>query len=417
MALGGWAGAKAALAVLAGATAALTAWAAVRRLDLAVRSASTVTGLAFAAMPLAPYGTQVYPEMPAALALLVAAVAVSSPRLNPIAARSLDDAPVRLASTGPGAAITIAVALAAIVALPWLAAKYIPVAAVAGLGLLIRLRSSTRLAAAVVATAALTGAIYLLAHQELYGGWTVYATGDHFAESGQFSVVGTDVDLLGRSRRLTGLLVDRTFGLGPWAPLWFLLPVGVGRAFAGVTSADTEPTETGRDLPLTLLVLTRLVLTRLALALLAATWLTASFVALTMHGWWVPGRQLVVGLPLGVLMIAAWVDGSTRRFRAAVCLGVIGLANWVWLAIESSTGRRALIVDVADTLAPGFRALSPILPDGIRSRPVDDLLLALWSVVVVALILLGTRDRLDRSISDPAARPVEASPSSVMVRR
>ncbi len=416
MALGGWAVAKAALALVAGATAALTGWAAVRRLDLPVLSAMTVTGLAFAAMPLAPYGTQVYPEMPAAFALMVAAVAVSSPLLGDVAAGS---ARVGAASSGGrilgrgravGQGRAIVVALAAIVALPWLAAKYIPMAAVAGLALVLRLRSSPRILAAVGATAALAGAIYLLAHQELYGGWTVYATGDHFVESGQFSVVGTDVDLLGRSRRLTGLLVDRTFGLGPWAPLWFLVPLGVGRAIAGATSARPEA---NRPRPSR----TQLVMTRMTLALLTTTWLTASFVALTMHGWWVPGRQLVVGLPLGVLLIATWVDDSTRRFRIAIGLGMVGLVNWVWLAVESSTGRRTLIVDFADTLAPGFRALSPLLPDGIRSQPVDDIVLGLWSLVIVALIVRGARDGANRSTSDRAWRPAEASPSSVMVRR
>ena len=61
-----------------------------------------------------------------------------------------------------------------------------------------------------------------------YGGWTVYATGDHFAETGEFSVVGTEVDLLGRARRLVGLLVDRDFGLAAWSPVWLLAPFGLG---------------------------------------------------------------------------------------------------------------------------------------------------------------------------------------------
>lgn len=381
MAIGGWAAAKTALALVAGATAGLTVWAAVRRLDVAVVPAATVTALAFAGMPLAAYGTQVYPELPAALALTTAAAAVTSPSL------------------GHRHPPTV-VALAAVIALPWLAVKYVPVAGVAGIALLVRLRSRPRAVVAVAAVTALAGVTYLLGHQALYGGWTVYASGDHFTESGQFAVIGTDVDLVGRSRRLTGLLVDGAFGLAVWAPLWFLLPVAVGRA----------ATRLGRAQPGALPL-------RLGLAVLVTTWLTASFVALTMHGWWVPGRQLVVGLPMGVLLVAAWVDHSSRRLRAAVGLGLVGLVNWVWLAVEASTGRRTLIVDFVETSAPGFRALSPILPDGIRAEPIDTVLLGIWSLVVVAGVVAGFRDGTEGPAVDPRADLGGDPQPSVMVRR
>ena len=50
---------------------------------------------------------------------------------------------------------------------------------------------------------------------------------------------------------------------------------------------------------------------------LAAGWLVATFVALTMHGYWWPGRQVVVVLPALVLAVAWWLATSTRRWPGA----------------------------------------------------------------------------------------------------
>ena len=65
------------------------------------------------------------------------------------------------------------------------------------------------------------GIVFLVLHRWWYGGWTPYAAGDHFV-GGELSVVGTEPDYLGRSRRLLGLLVDRGFGLAAWQPAWLL---------------------------------------------------------------------------------------------------------------------------------------------------------------------------------------------------
>ena len=66
MAVGGWVGAKLALAACAGLLAALTLWVAVCRLAVPLRTATVGVGLASASAPLAVYGQQVYPELPAA---------------------------------------------------------------------------------------------------------------------------------------------------------------------------------------------------------------------------------------------------------------------------------------------------------------------------------------------------------------
>ena len=45
---------------------------------------------------------------------------------------------------------------------------------------------------------------------------------------------------------------------------------------------------------------------------LAAGWATATWVALTMHGYWWPGRQLVAVLPLGVIAVLVWLTRHQR---------------------------------------------------------------------------------------------------------
>ncbi|MGH9086255.1 MAG: hypothetical protein ACRDYW_12460, partial [Acidimicrobiales bacterium] len=60
MGMGGWVGAKLALAALAGALAALLTWVAVRRFDVPLAPAALTVGAFSLAAPLTAYGTQVY---------------------------------------------------------------------------------------------------------------------------------------------------------------------------------------------------------------------------------------------------------------------------------------------------------------------------------------------------------------------
>lgn len=358
---GGWVAAKAFLALVAAATAALTVWVAVRRLGVRAHVAALVVGAASVGIPLAAYGSQVYPELPAALTALVAVAAITSPRPRP--------------------ALTATV-LVALVALPWLSVKYVPVAAALGAGWLLRRARaapgdrrwrSVLVPIGVVVVAAIA---YVVAHRAWYGGFTVYAAGDHFVDPGEFSVVGTDLDLLGRSRRLVGLLVDERFGLAAWSPLWLLAPVAM-----------------------TVLVRRRITGRWLLVAAVAVGWLNASFVALTMHGWWVPGRQVVVVLPLVVLALAALVDAWPWLRGPVAGLGGVSALTWWWLALESSTGSRTLIVDFAETAAPGYRLFTPIWPDGIRASTGDDLGLLAWAAALLVSAAIAWRIAGRRSSS------------------
>ena len=340
MRLGGWLAAKAALAVLAAATAAATLWLAVRRFGVGVGVAGLVVGGFFAAPPLVGYATQVYPEMPAALCVALGLAAVTGP----------------LGRTGR------ALALASVVALPWLSVKFAPVAAVIAVVLVARSWPDRRRQLVLdLAVLAVAGAVYLAFHRSVYGGWTAYASGDHFID-GELLVLGRDPDYLGRSRRLIGLLVDRGFGLAAWTPA-YLLAVPALAALA-------------RRRPPGWAAL---------LAVIAATYAVATWVALTMHGWWWPGRQVVAALPAAVVAVAMLADRwrGLRWLALGGCL--IGIFNWIWLVVEASTGRRTLIVDFEQTANPVYVAWSTLLPDHRHFEGGAVALTVAWTVVLAAL--------------------------------
>ena len=128
-------------------------------------------------------------------------------------------------------------------------------------------------------------------------------------------------------------------------------------------------------------------------------YLVATFVALTMHGWWSPGRQVVVVMPIAVLAVARLVDRCRAAFWPAIALGTAGVVNWLWLGLESSTGRRTVVVDFTETGALPYQLVAPLFPDGLSDqRP---WLLAVWGVIFVGTAVAGWRQS---SVSDGAER-------------
>jgi hypothetical protein len=175
----------------------------------------------------------------------------------------------------------------------------------------------------------------------VWGGWTVYASGDHFQTSGELGVVGFEPNYPGRAQRLVSLLVDRSFGIAAWQPAWLLL----------VPALAAIVTRRPRHWPVLVLPL-------------AAGWLVATFVALTMHGYWWPGRQLVIVLPLALLAILWWLEGCGWRVRAlAALLGLAGAVTYGWLLIDGWAGRITWVSGFWETGAPLHRLVRPLLPD------------------------------------------------------
>lgn len=344
MAVGGWAAAKAAVAVLAGAVAAVTAWTAEHRFGVSRRTAQAGALVMAASPPMAFYATQIYPEMAAALLTVVSAACL----------------------TGPDGRRSRVTAAAAVTALPWLAVKYVPLAAVLAGAMLRRMRNRPAALAGWGAAWAVMGAAYLVFNQAVYGGWTPYAAGDFFA-GGELTALGPQPNLWGRSVRLLGLLTDRGFGLAAWQPAFLaVIPA------AAAAAARRFP---GRGL---------------LLGLAGAGWLVAAFAAQTMHGWWWPGRQVAAVVPVLALLIMKWVDGLSGRTRAGwAVLGAAGVFAYLWLAAETTLGVRTLIVDFVQTSNPLYRLWRHALPDYLHRTAAAWVLHGLWLAAAVGLARQG----------------------------
>jgi hypothetical protein len=362
MGVGGFLAAKAALAVLAGITAALVLWVAVRRFAVPLGLATGGVAIAFASPPLAVYAQQIYPELPAALAVVVAVAALTG----------------RL---GRGGLTALALA---VIALPWLSVKYLPVAAILALaGSALLLRARRRVAAGALAgvlTAAGLG--YLAVHRVIWGGWTVYASGDHFATTGEFSVVGVDPNYVGRGLRLVGLLVDRGYGLAAWQPAWLLVLPAMAALVA------LRP----RGWPV------------LALPL-AAGWLVATFIALTMHGFWWPGRQVVIVLPPALLGVLWWLSHGgpprTRRTLVALALGLTGVFGYACLLIDGWARQITWVTGFERVDNPVYQAIRTVLPD-YRGDGADLWIRHLgWIAIFAVLAVAGRRSAGRRSAAGP----------------
>jgi hypothetical protein len=155
--------------------------------------------------------------------------------------------------------------------------------------------------------------------------------------------------------------VDRGFGLAAWQPAWLLavpaLAVMARRRPAG-WAALAAP--------------------------LAAGWLVASFVALTMHGWWFAGRQVVVVLPLAALAIAWWAGADRRRRLLLAVAGGVGVLAQLWLVAEGAAGRVTWAVDFTATANPLYRAWRLALPDYLAMSWRTWALHGAWLVVLTA---------------------------------
>lgn len=348
-AFGGWLGAKLALAIVAGGLAALTLWVAETRFGVRRGIALAAVMAVSTSAPLAIYATQVYPEILAAFAVTaaIAIVTVDRPRRRDVLAL-----------------------VAAVSALPWLSVKYAPVALAVGVVALARWRSHR---AMFVSTAIASAAVFAVLHTRWFGGLTPYAVGWHFRD-GQLDVVGRP-DYLGRSARLIGLFVDRNFGLAIWQPLLLAaIP-----AFATLVR---------RNRPLALVI---------GLPALAG-WLNASFVALTMHGWWFPGRQLVVVIPCLTLAIAWWAQHVAAIAPRLLWLcAALGASLYLWLVVQVLVTDTRLVTTFDELTHPWWTLARSALPDLRADRAIDTALLFGWALFALAFVIQPIRTRLVRS--------------------
>ena len=351
MRLGGWVGAKVALAAVAGVLAGLLVWLGAARFNIPLGLAAGVVTVMSLSPPLAMYATQVYPEIAAALMVAVAIATLTG---------------------RPGWRTTAALA-AAVVALPWLAIKYVPVAAVLAAAGAWRVRHRPPLLAGLLAALLGAGAGYLLFNQAVYGGLTPYAAGDFFVRGG-LTALGPAPNYIGRTQRILGLWVDRGFGIVAWQPAYLF-------AIPAIAWAARRRIQHGGIL----------------LSLAAVGWLVATFVAQTMHGWWWPGRQLVVILPALILLLMQWIVRVPRLRNPFLVIGATGVVAYLVLAVEATMGRATLIFDFASTSNPLYRMWSPVLPDYLAPTTLTWVLHGVWLIVFAGLFAFGWMSNPERT--------------------
>ena len=162
---------------------------------------------------------------------------------------------------------------------------------------------------------------------------------------------------------------SRGFGIAGWAPAWLLVVPAV-----------------------VALVVARPRGWALFAAPLAAGWATATWVALTMHGFWWPGRQLVVVLPLALLVVLWWLARLRPPVRLlagglAAVLAASGVLTYGWVLRAGLAGEITWVIGFETVSAPVYQALRPLLPD---YRGSDFLALHLaWAVIICGLGLAG----------------------------
>lgn len=308
--------------------------------------------------PVALFSFQVYTEVPAALALVVALRLLSTREAGRGTAAAADAATAR---TGHAAAAAL---LAAI--LPWLHLKMIPAAAALGLVAVVRLRGRARVVFVAVAVA--MAAAFLLYYRAIFGIASPLAV---------YGGIPKDADGA-PLRALAGLLLDRSFGLLPYAPVFVIALAGLGLL---VRARAWAPLVVG-------------------LAVLAP--------ALPWRMWWggqsPPARFLVPMVPVLALAAAARLAASPRGLaRWRVPLLALGVAATIGLTEQPGA---LLLLNRGDrptrlwTALSGARDAGRYLPSLVGPSADEARVAVVWLAALAVLLALDvrarSRDRADR---------------------
>ena len=114
-----------------------------------------------------------------------------------------------------------------------------------------------------------------------------------------------------------------------------------------------------------------------------------------MHGWWWPGRQLVIILPAAIIAITLLAERK-KVWRWFIYTGALSaITGWIWLAIESQTGNRTLVVDFEEMPYPIYRFIRLIFPNFRDFGTKATLLNALWITLscMASLALFKKKDK------------------------
>ena len=325
-ALGGYPGVVCLMILVAAAAAAL-AWRWVRRVTGSVAAATFSWSVTALSVPFLTNSGTVYPEIPAACAVMAAAtVAIRDVGLGDGTARPATAAPARV-----WRALLLGLATAV---LPWLHAKYALMAAVllaVGMWRIWRDRPAApwtrgRLVLAAAAPFACGVAAWFGFHYAVWGSpWPSAPYG---------GAAGTQMSIWSLARGVPGLFVDQEYGILPYAPALAIGLVGLwsmGRAGGRARGLAIE----------------------IGLTLAALVGTVGAF-----QMWWggtaLPGRMLISGLLLLTLPVA-W------EFREAADRPERRAAYRLLLLIGLATSVAAVVVRNGATLALGRNGISRFL--------------------------------------------------------
>lgn len=263
------------------------------------------------------YSSEVYPEFPAALALAAALLIV-----------------IRRARPGWPDALWLA---AALTVMCWLGSKYVALALPVAAYCLLKAERPGRIALLAVGSA--SGALFAGFHLHVFGGLTPYGVNVVYAEWNTVEIFGGHIGFSDRYYRLWGIFIDRRFGIGRWAPLLLLV------------------------IPALAIMATKAMEHRLVAALIIIQLLLATFVAITMMGWWFPGRTMLTVFPLFVVALALLVERVSAGAQAMLaCLGLLTLTFTAALAHAGRVGEITIAVDPFDMAFVPFQAVAGLFP-------------------------------------------------------
>jgi hypothetical protein len=124
----------------------------------------------------------------------------------------------------------------------------------------------------------------------------------------------------------------------------------------------------------------------------------ATWWALTMHGFWWPGRQVVVVVPIAALVVLWWVGRIVPWLQpVAAALALIGVAHYAALLVDGWAGHVTWVGSFDGVHDPLYQILRPLFPDYREQGPGFWPLHLAWTVIVLVLLWLGARSVRRRS--------------------
>jgi hypothetical protein len=281
------------------------------RLAWAVTLASGLSASAFV------YATEVYPEVPAALCLVLGLL---------------------MLRRGQQEVREGAILVALLTLLVWFGEKYAPLGSI--LAVVFLLRAGNRARAVFVLLSIASAAVYAGFHLAVYHDLTAYSVNTVYEGAPALDVLGAHLGFDDRAYRLYGLFLDRRFGIGHWTPLFLLVPPALPLLLRGSS------------------------IQRTAFALICAQVLIATFLAITMMGWWFPGRTLISVVPLFPLALVAIFRRLPRAVSLAAALTAVPSLLFT-LALQRAVagGFVQAAVEPFEMASPLWRWSDALFPD------------------------------------------------------